>query len=117
MAEHEAETVVKTAITRAWNDFEPKFVAWVTAGGLLTAATLVYYYLDPKSTLPVWVAPVITYLGGLIVSYLKRSAVKSPVVAPVADGVADVTSLPVGVPTTDSTTPEVYAPDAVVDNS
>lgn len=96
MADHET-TIVKTALTRAWTDIEPKVLAWIAAGGLLTVITIIIGYVDPTFPIPVWVAPVVTYVGGLIAAYLKRSTVKVPAQATPADLTA------INTPTTDLT--------------
>jgi len=69
-----SNAVIKTAFTRAWNDIEPKVLAWLATGGLLTAVTVVLHYFGVLD-IPFWVPIVVTYVAGFVAAYLKKSKV------------------------------------------
>lgn len=81
--ENLVEVRTKAAITRAWTDLEPKFVAWLGTGGLLSAITVVLHYFGVLNV-PFWVPIAATYLGGAVVAYLKHTTVKIPSTADAA---------------------------------
>lgn len=85
---------IKTVIDRAWTDIEPKVIAWFAAGGLLTVASIVYGYVFPSEPLPVWIAPVITLIGGAVVAYLKKSTVPVEVSDGAHEATPTVTEIP-----------------------
>ena len=95
-------TVTKNIIHRAWNDLEPKLIAFLATG--LTASGLIWVadYVGFKLTAPE--AGLIVLLVGTIAGYIKASTTTvlpvSPIpVAPVAVlptvVVQDVTAVPV----------------------
>lgn len=84
MADHlltkNIEIRTKAAITRAWTDLEPKVAIWLASGGLLSAVNVALHYYGVINV-PYWVPIVVTYLGGFLAAYFKKTTVRVPSVA------------------------------------